>query len=467
MKTLLSKRFLTICLSCLSLTFIAGMCSKEEPEPKPIAYFTYSPTTNLVAPVAIQFTNGSTNATSYKWDFGDGTSSTAINPTKQFTNDGTYTVKLTATGTGGTNTFTTGITITSPISSGIVLPSVDQAVGNFMAKYGVQGVSIALVKDDRLVYVKGYGLADKATNTKTRPDHLFRLASISKSITSVAIFKLIEEGKLSLDAKVFGKNALLGLDYGTQPYGKNVELITVHNLLQHTAGGWNNQQNDPMFFPTWIEYSQGELVSTVLNSRPLITTPGSVYDYSNFGYLVLGRIVEKVSGKTYRNYVRETILNPAGISTMDIAGDTEAERIPNEVTYYDAGFSPYAMKVRRMDAHGGWAASATDLARLLVRVNGFSGKPDLLKATSISQMTAPSSANTNYGCGWQVNTSNNWWHTGSLPGTSTIWVRTSTGFGWVVLVNQRSDDTNYFKDLDALMWNGIQGISQWPTQDLF
>lgn len=431
----------------------------------PKASFTYTPSTNLIAPVNLSFTNTSKDADTYKWDFGDGTTATGMNPVKEFTKAGIYKVKLTASKVNLSNEFSIDITILPNIS--VELPSVDKAVTDFMAKYNLPGVSIALVKNDRLVYAKGYGLADKATNTKVRTDHLFRLASISKSITSVAIFKLVEEGKLTLDATVFGKNGILGFDYGTQPYAKNVETITVRHLLQHTSGGWNNKQDDPMFFSAWAGYSQSQLISVVLNTRLLLNTPGSVYDYSNFGYLVLGRIIEKVTGKTYRNYVKDSILKPAGIVNMDIGGDTEAERLTNEVTYYDAGYNPYLMRIRRMDANGGWVASASELARLMVRVNGFSNKPDILTTTSINQMTTASKANTNYACGWNVNSVNNWWHTGGLPGTSTEWVRTNGNLSWVILVNQRSIDTNYYNNLDAVIWNGIREITNWPEHDLF
>lgn len=437
------------------------------PNNPPTASFTYSPNQNLIAPAKITFTNTSQNADSYQWDFGDGTTSTDVNPVKEFSNSGTFRVKLTASSKTASSESIADILVNMPDITVTSLPSVDNAITDLMAKYNLSGVSIALVKDDKLVYAKGYGFADKSNNISVRTDHLFRIASLSKSVTSVAIFKLIEQGKLSLDATVFGKNGVLCTEYGTQPYSAGIESITIRHLLQHVAGGWGNSVNDPMFESAWLSYSQSQLISVVLNTRPLNNTSGSKYDYSNFGYLILGRVIEKVIGQTYRNYVRENILKPIGITTMEIGGDTEAERLPNEVKYYDSSYSPYLMKVNRMDAHGGWVASAVDLARLLVRVNGFTNKPDILTSSSISQMTTPSKANTNYACGWSVNSVNNWWHTGSLPGESAEWIRTNGNIGWVILVNQRSNDANYFNELDATFWKGIGGITQWPNQDLF
>ena len=443
-------------------TFIAPIINTP-----PVASFTYSPNQNLIAPTKITFTNTSQNADSYQWDFGDGTTSTEVNPLKEFSKSGTFNVKLIAFSKTAFAESRSEILVNMPVITVTTLPSIDKAITDLMTKYNLPGVSIALVKDDKLVYAKGYGFADKTNNISVRTDHLFRIASLSKSITGVAIFKLVEQGKISLDAIVFGKNGVLGTDYGTQPYGAGIESITVRHLLQHIAGGWGNSVDDPMFESAWSSYSQSLLISTVLNTRPLNNPPGSKYDYSNFGYLILGRIIEKVTGQTYRSYVQETILKPFGITTMEIGGDTESERLPNEVKYYDTNYSPYLMKIKRMDAHGGWVASAVDLARILVRVNGFANKPDILTSSSISQMITPSKANLNYACGWQVNNVNNWWHTGSLPGESAEWIRTNGNMGWVILVNQRSNDSNYFNDLDATFWKGISGITQWPNQDLF
>jgi CubicO group peptidase (beta-lactamase class C family) len=104
------------------------------------------------------------------------------------------------------------------------------------------------------------------------------------------------------------------------------------------------------------------------------------YLHSNFGYCVLGRVIEKLTGRTYEAAVRERVLRPCGISSMRISGNTLAERAGREVVYYDQdGEDPYRMNVRRMDSHGGWLATPTDLVRFLVRVDGFPTKPDILK----------------------------------------------------------------------------------------
>ena len=130
---------------------------------------------------------------------------------------------------------------------------------------------------------------------------------------------------------------------------------------------------------------------------------------------------------------------------------------------------PYGgFNIEAMDAHGGWIASARDLVRLLVAVDGYGTKPDILNQTSIQLMITPSTANSGYGMGWAVNPGGNWWHVGGLPGTSSILVRTSNGLGWAVLFNTRpSNSQNFIVQMDNMVWEAIKKIDDWPTHDLF
>jgi hypothetical protein len=100
-------------------------------------------------------------------------------------------------------------------------------------------------------------------------------------------------------------------------------------------------------------------------------------------------------------------------------------------------------------------------------VDGFESKPDLLTKDMISLMTSCSSTNASYANGWFVNLQGNWWHTGSLPGTSAMMARLNNEINWVILFNKRSEDPNYFPDLDQLMWTALGKIKTWPGHDLF
>ncbi len=340
----------------------------------------------------------------------------------------------------------------------------DDTVVSFMAKYAVPGASIAVTHGERLVYLKAYGKQDDAQAATTQ--NRFRLASVSKPITSIALFRLVEQGKLHLTDTVFGAGGILGTAYGTQPYGPHITEITVDHLLHHTSGGWPNDATDPMF--TNPSMTAAQLISWTLDNRPLTNVPGTAYAYSNFGYCVLGRVIEEVTGLDYESAVKSLVLQPLGISDMTIGGNTLADRLPGEVRYFgQGGEDPYGFNLHRMDSHGGWIATARDLASIVVRADGFSAKQDLLGVASVAAMTTPSAVNVNYACGWEVNAAGNWWHIGSLPGTGTEIIRASSGWNWVILLNSRSTSANYDTDLDQLFWTASGKLSGSPDYDLF
>jgi CubicO group peptidase (beta-lactamase class C family) len=349
-------------------------------------------------------------------------------------------------------------------SHGNELAHIDSVVHNFLARYDIPGLSMAIAKDGRLVFAKAYGFADKAAGELAHTQHRWRIASVSKSLTSAALFRLIEtKGASFQEARtVFGPAGVLGTRFGSQPYKPYVASVRLSHLLRHTEGGWQNDANDPMFSNPQL--SQADLISWTLDHRPLDRSPGASFAYSNFGYELLGRVIEQESGKSYEAYVRDAVLAPSGVTDMQIGGDTRADRKANEVVYYDGNSnSPYTMKVARMDAHGGWIAKPIDLVRFGVHVDGSPTKPDILTPASILSMTTGSTANPGYACGWATNAAGNWWHNGSLPGTFSILVRTKSGFVWAAIVNSRKNDP----DLDKMMWDVVNGVHNWPTYDLF
>jgi CubicO group peptidase (beta-lactamase class C family) len=345
---------------------------------------------------------------------------------------------------------------------------VPDLVNNYMRRYQVPGVSLAVARNGREVYAGGFGSADVLLLQVVQPSNQFRIASVTKPITSTAIFLLAARKQLSLDDLVFGTSGRLS-SLG-QPVDPRVSQITVHQLLQHAGGGWPNDANDPMF--THPELTARQLITQVITTRPLDNAPGTAFAYSNFGYCVLGRVIEEVTGQTYEDWVRENILVPCG-ATMMIAGDTMAETQPDEVFYYPLdNVSPYGIPVARMDSHGGWIATATDLLRFLVRADGLPTVPDLLGPADITLMTTPSNLpNSNgYACGWGTAPDGTWSHNGELPGTTSIVTRTADGVCWAALGNAgRVDNTNPFRDtgtgLDNLMWMIRDAVDFWPSND--
>lgn len=330
---------------------------------------------------------------------------------------------------------------------------------DFMRKFDVPALSVAIAHQGHLVYENPIGYSDVAAHEQLATSSLFRIASVTKPITSTAIFTLIERGQLRLEDRVFGTNGVLATKYGTPPYKGFVEEITIDHLLTHTSGGWDNSNDDPMFENPAMDHAQ--LISWTLDSHFLKYPPGVHWAYSNFGYCVLGRIIEQVTRHPYAEYVREAVLAPSGVRDMHIAGNTILERAPNEVIYYGQnGEDPYDMNVARMDSHGGWLATARDLVLFLNHVDGFKSTPNILKPETIRQMTTPCLANSGYGRGWAVNTAGNWWHNGSLPGTTTVLVRTASGFCWAALTNtRRKPDIDLA--LDNMVWEMVRKVSAW------
>jgi N-acyl-D-amino-acid deacylase len=339
------------------------------------------------------------------------------------------------------------------------------------------------------VYARGFGYADKEAGQPVQPNSLFRLASVSKSVTSVALMNLIQGGRLGIDAKVFGVAGILN-DAAYLPMHDPLDAqITVRQMMQHISG-WGGA--DPMFFNDYIAQAMGKpmpvdaptIVSYMLRNVLLAAAPGSTYTYFNFNYCALGRVIEKISGMAYYDYLNRAVLTPLGIADIRLGRNLLANRLAGEVKYYDydgAGLVssvygtgqlvpfPYGgFNLEAMDSHGGLVASAPALLKLLVAVDGFATKPDILNASTIQLMTTPSAPNQNYACGWAVNTAGNWWHNGDLPGTTTEIVRAGNGLSWVFLFNTRPADIGGFDSaVDNLGWQAVGSVSSWPTDDQF
>ena len=210
-------------------------------------------------------------------------------------------------------------------------------------------MSVAISKDGRFVYDRAGGMADRQHMTQAQQDSLFRIADLSKPMTAVTIFFLIENGKLNLTDKVFGPAGMLSAKYGKAPYKPYVADVTVDHLLTHTAGGWAADENDPMFHNNG--WDQAKLITTTIENVPLTSQPGTQWIYSNFGYCLLGRVIEQVTGQPYDAYVQANILGPCGITGMQIGRNSERQRASNEVVYIGQySEDPYKINVNRMDS---------------------------------------------------------------------------------------------------------------------
>jgi len=381
------------------------------------------------------------------------------------------------------------IRLTNSNSSGVEFEECVKIVGAFMKKWTIEGASIAIAKDGKLVYAKGFGFADTAAGIETQPYSKFRIASISKLVTAVAIMKLQEEGRLSLDDKVFGPEGILNDSCYCHPKDKRVFDITVAHLLSH-EGGWSQRYGDQMFMPQVIaSQMKTELpidTKTIIRfalSKRLHFTPGTGRSYSNLGYSILGLVIEKKSGLPYNEYCRKSIFEPLGIYDMMPARNMPDQKAPFEVTYYE----PYGMPMRpsiygtgemvpvryggndieTLGAAGSWLATAPDLMRLLLAVDGLSYNEDLLSEQSIRFMT---DINNNLApIGWKTAYMDGTWiRTGSFAGTAGMMKRQPDGISWVVLLNSSAwNGPEIHSYINRMMSKMLSQIGEWPEQDLF
>ncbi len=381
------------------------------------------------------------------------------------------------------------VRLTNDNSSGREFADAARTINSFMHKWSISGASVAIAKDGRLVYASGFGFSDTATCEKVQPYHKFRIASISKLVTAVSIMKLVEEGRLSLNDRVFGPDAILDDPYFRDPKDKRVFGITIAHLLSH-EGGWSQRWGDQMFMPLVVADKMGvkppadirTIIRFVLDKR-LHFTPGTGKAYSNLGYSILGLVIEKVSGMPYETYCKKAVLEPLGIYDMTLAHNLPADKAPFEVTYYEPSdvllkpsiygtgelVSPTygGNDIEALGGAGAWLATAPDLLRLMLAVDGISTPKDILSGESIKFMT--DNENGSAPVGWKTTAYNGtWWRTGSFPGSAGMMKRQSDGFEWVVLFNSSAwNGPDIYSYINNMMYRVIVQVKRWPDIDLF
>jgi N-acyl-D-amino-acid deacylase len=393
-----------------------------------------------------------------------------------------------------------------PVSGEAVaeLAAFDAAMQETMAAFALPGGQCAIAREGRLVFNRGYGYADIETGEPGSPDALFRIASTSKPVTAVAVLTLIDAGMLTLDEPVF---PLLNLEPARNAVvDPRIATITVEQLLVH-SGGWDSTATfDPQYLP-WSRMAaatlgkpdpaEGETIIQYMLGVPLDFDPGTRSVYSNFGYNVLGRVIERVSGQRYEEYCLEHVLHPAGITDMRIGGTRLSERFPGEVRYYGppdqpmresvfpgegyvpVGYGSYYMAA--LDAHGGWIASAADLVRFALAVDGARGQailsPDAVQVMEYTPRPATGDTGAGneaggHGLGWNVALSDDgaeWSHAGALEGSNCSWlVRMPDGTVLAVVFNSLpADFAAFFGALLPKLRETLASVTAWPEHDLF
>ena len=367
------------------------------------------------------------------------------------------------------------------------LPVMDAVVDSFMQAWSLKGVSLSIMRNDSLLYSRGYGRADGAR--PMTPGTLLRMASVSKLLTAVGIMKLQEKGKLVLDTPVFGPFGIL-TEYDKYISDDNYYLITVEHLLRHQAG-FTQKGGDPMFSTLSMMREIGiskaptqEQLTRHLLRRPLAYLPGTAQEYSNFGYLLLSMIIEKLTGESYEAWMKREVLEPAGCRDFHIGGNFYENRFPGETRYYmhkeakpSASYDGRGQvercyggnDIRGLSGAGAWIGSTPELARLVASIDGIPDLPDQISSFSVYQMTQRLSDEI-YSLGWvDCTDEGEWTRTGSFSGTSALVKVYPDGESWILITNTSTwKGSRFSRDTGALCKNLRTRFSkQLPERNLF
>lgn len=313
----------------------------------------------------------------------------------------------------------------------------DQVTREFMAEHDIPGGALAIASDGETRLERGYGYRDAERTEQVVPETLFRIASLSKVFTRTAIQRLFRAGQLERSKPVFELLEYESLSGET--YNEKLDAVTVGQLLDH-RGGWDrNETYDPLFTQLDIAVERGweepptetQLIRYMM-SEPLQFEPGERTAYSNLGYLILGHVIEAVTGQPYQQYVEQELLEPEGIEGISLGRSLPEDRPDRETWYFDARACRNVVETEPLElvrcpdggfsqetisASGGHIATVTSMLAFMSQywLNGRPRSPDRYQT-------------------WHFN--------GTLPGTFTLAVQ-HEGADVVVLFNQRGYDPNY------------------------
>lgn len=299
-----------------------------------------------------------------------------------------------------------------PSASPSLQKQLDQTVVAVMRAQQIPAIEVAVGQGDRLIYSQAFGTADLENSVPATTQTLFRSASIAKSISAVATMTLVDAGKINLDSPI--------QTYCNQFPPKRWP-VTTRELLNHTSGIRHYRQDEPALTSTHHYKSMTDGFA-IFSGDPLLFEPGTRFNYSTYGYTVVGCVIEGAAGSRFEDYVAEHVLKPATMTRTFV--DDVFEIIPHR----SRGYQKIEGQVKNADLldssykipGGGYLTTAEDLVRFSQAL--FDGK--LLKASTLSEMWTASkqslASQQSYGLGFDVREGGKYIsHSGGQPGTST------------------------------------------------
>jgi CubicO group peptidase (beta-lactamase class C family) len=303
---------------------------------------------------------------------------------------------------------------------------VDRYIETEMRALHIPGVSLAVVRDGRIIKAQGYGFANIELQSRATGETVYEIGSITKQFTAVAVMMLVEEGKISLDEKITKY-------FAGAPAAWN--KISVRHLLSHTSGIQNHVAVPGYMdiFKTGISGettpTSGELLKEFFK-LPQEFEPGETWAYDNTGYILLGFIIEKASGKPYFQFLDERIFKPLG---MTATRSTETKPVvPNRASGYEWVDGKFENRPVLLPAIAFSAGSILSTVRDMAKMDAALYGERLLKKSSLEKIWTPAKTNEgtlasiDYGFGWFIGSFHNRrfvQHTGGTPGFSAAFYR--------------------------------------------
>ena len=291
------------------------------------------------------------------------------------------------------------------LSAAVQADKVDDYVKAQMERQHIPGVSLVVIKDDKIIKSAGYGLANVELNVPATADTVYKIGSVSKQFIAAGIMLLVQDGKISLDDPV--SKFLEGTPDTWKP-------ITVRHLLTHTSG---IVREAPGFDPLKVQ-NDADVIKTAY-PLPLRFTPGEKYEYCNVGYFTLAEIISKVGGKPWGDFLKERVFEPLGMNSTRTTNMTEL--VPNRANgyFWRNGKLQNASIYFALRPSGAFLSTVVDLAKWDAALNA--GK--ILTPSTLEQMWTPVKLSNGttfpYGFGWQLEPIRDHKqvnHGGSLPG---------------------------------------------------
>ncbi len=271
----------------------------------------------------------------------------------------------------------------------------ERFIDSLRVKQGIPGISICVGTKDKILWAEGFGLADVENQVPVTVDSKFRMGSVSKSLTSLAVGKLVEEDKLDLNAHI---------DKYNTGYPQKKYSFTSRQLATHTAGIRHYGPNDGLDCIKPYKNVQDGFV--IFGQDSLLFKPGTAYSYSTYGYSLLSAVIEKASQSPFLVYMQTSIFGPLGMTHT--GADFSDKVITHRVRFYE-NRNGKLVNANQVDnsykwAGGGLLSTPSDLVILGGSLLSYS----LLKKETVALLFTPQllsdGKNTNYGFGWRIGT---------------------------------------------------------------